>query len=200
MSAPPTAPAAPPEAAATTGSPNQYHLRGHGVRSSYYPAGAGPLTVDGRVILTYQDAHRSLVFRCEQAHVVDVPELGTCVTVTLDVTPDAGSTTATLLIPTVVLPAGGSTTAETELITSSVRGDASTAHLVCLSPPRCGNRHVMSRSPCGAQHRPALAPPHHTGHAAATQVSDAGSGRCRPTRRSQGWERIAFAASRFGLS
>jgi hypothetical protein len=114
-----TAPAAPVAANAIQGSPNQYHLSGHGVRVSYYPGGAGPLTADGPIMLTYQDALRTLVFRGEQAHVVEVPELGTTVTVTLHLTVDAGSTTATLLIPTVVLPPGGSTTVQTDLITTS---------------------------------------------------------------------------------
>lgn len=116
MSAPETALTRPQ--AASIGSPNQYHLQGDGVQISYYPGGAGPLTVDGPIVLTYQDTHHTLVFRGEQAHVVDVPELGTCVTVTLDLTVDAGSTTATLLIPNVVLPPGGSTTVQTELITT----------------------------------------------------------------------------------
>ena len=118
MSAPQSVPTAAPQAAAPC-SPNQYHLHGHGVCISYYPGGAGPVTVDGPIILTYQDTHRTLVFRGKQVDVVDVPELGTCVTVTLDLTVDAGSTTATLLIPTVVLPAGGSTAVQTELITTS---------------------------------------------------------------------------------
>jgi len=116
MSAPQTAPT--PHQAAP-GSPNQYHLHGGGVRIGYYPEGAGPLTVDGPIILTYQDPNRTLVFRGEQAQVVDVPELGTCVTVTLHLTVDAGSTTATLLIPTVVLPPSGSATVQTELITTN---------------------------------------------------------------------------------
>jgi hypothetical protein len=117
-----TSPASPNPAGqpiAGGGSPNQYHLRGDGVRVSYYPGGAGPLTVDGPIILTYQDAHRSKVFRGEQAQVVDVAQLGTCVTVTLEITIDEGSVTATVLIPTVVLPPGGSTTVETQLITTS---------------------------------------------------------------------------------
>lgn len=116
MAAPQTAQVA---ANALPGSPNQYHLSGNGVRVSYFPGGAGPLTTDGPLILTYQDAHRTLAFRGEQARVVDVPELGTTVTVTLDLTIDAGSITATLLIPTVVLPPGGSTTVQTDLITTS---------------------------------------------------------------------------------
>jgi hypothetical protein len=114
-----TAPSAPPQPSAGTGAPNQYHLHGHGVRISYYPGGAGPVTADGPIILTYQDPHRSKVFRGQQAHAVEVADLGTCVTVTLQLTVDVGSITATLLIPTVVLPAEGSTTVETELITTN---------------------------------------------------------------------------------
>jgi len=114
-----TAPAAPAADSASTNSPNQYHLSGHGVRVSYYPGGAGPLTTDGPVILSYQDAGRTLVFRGDQVNVVEVPELGTTVTVTLHLTVDSGSTTATLLIPIVVLAPGGSTTVQTNLITTS---------------------------------------------------------------------------------
>jgi hypothetical protein len=114
-----TAPAAVAIEGLNSGSPNQYHLSGHGVHVSYYPGGAGPLTAEGPVILTYQDAHQTLVFRGEQAQVVEVPDLGTTVTVTLHRTIDAGSVSATLLIPTVILPASGSTTVQTDLINTS---------------------------------------------------------------------------------
>jgi hypothetical protein len=114
-----TAPAAHVVQDASSGSPNQYHLSGHGVHVSYYPGGAGPLTAEGPVILTYQDAHQTLVFRGEQAQVVEVPDLGTTVTVILHRTIDAGSVSATLLIPTVILPASGSTTVQVDLINTS---------------------------------------------------------------------------------
>ena len=57
------------QAVSTTNSPNQYHLHSHGdgVQTSYYPTGAGPLTKDGPIILTYQDAHRTKIFRGKQA-------------------------------------------------------------------------------------------------------------------------------------
>jgi hypothetical protein len=116
----PTAAPAAPGPVSDTGSPNQYHLHGHGdgVQISYYPTGAGPLTADGPIILAYQDVHRSLTFRGKQAQVVPVANLGTCVTVTLPTTVDADWKTATLLIPTVVLAAGQPTTVHTELITT----------------------------------------------------------------------------------
>lgn len=123
MSTPQSVSNAAPEAVGVTSSPNQYHLHssyplGQSIRISYFPDGAGPLTVDGPIILTYQDGHRSLVFRGKQARVVPVADLGTCVSVTLELTVDVGSTTATLLIPTVVLAAGQPTSVQTELITT----------------------------------------------------------------------------------
>lgn len=125
-----SAPTAPP-AAASTDSPNQYHLRGCGIHITYYPGGAGPLTKEGPVILTYSDGNQSKAFRGKQADVVPVANLGTCVTVTLQLTADLGSTTATLLVPTVVLVPGQSTTIETELITT-----VHTGFITGLGPPQ----------------------------------------------------------------
>jgi hypothetical protein len=125
MSTPRSVSTAAPEAVSDTSSPNQYHMDGHGVRISYYPTGAGPLTVDGPIILAYQDVHRSLTFRGKQAQAVPVANLGTCVTVTLQKTVDADWTTATLLIPTVVLAPGQPTTVQTELITTVHNGTLS---------------------------------------------------------------------------
>jgi hypothetical protein len=120
MSTPQSVLTAAPEAVSGTSSPNQYHLHSHDhdVQISYYPMGAGPLTVDGPIILAYQDAHRSPTFREKQPQTVLVADLGTCVTGTLQTTVDAGWTTATLLIPTVVLSSEQSTSVHTELITT----------------------------------------------------------------------------------
>jgi len=137
MSTPQSAPTAPPGAARNV-SPNQYHLRGYSIQISYYPDGEGPLTTEGPVILTYSDGHQSIAFRGKQADVVPVANLGTCVTVTLQLTPDLGSTTATLLVPTVVLVPGQSTTIQTELIT--------TVHplfITGLGPPQRDNYTVI---------------------------------------------------------
>jgi hypothetical protein len=116
-----------PEGISGTSSPNQFHLHGshmlgQSIRISYYPDGAGPLTPDGPIILAYQDAHRSLIFRGKAAQVVPVADLGTCVTVTLQKPIDADWTTATLLVPNVVLAAGQPTTVQTDLITTVHNG------------------------------------------------------------------------------
>jgi hypothetical protein len=117
MSAPQSVPASTASTGFDSGEPNQYHLHSEsGVQISYYPGGAGPLTVEGAVILSYNDGTRSLTFRGKQARVVHVPDLGTCVSVTIETTIDTGSATATILIPTVVLPPGQSTEIETDLI------------------------------------------------------------------------------------
>ena len=122
MSTPQPVSTAAPEAAGDSISPTQYHLHGDGVWISYYPDGAGPVTDDGPVIVAYRDLHQSLTFRGKQA-TVDTIGLGTCVTVTLQFTDlrrsgASYSTTATILIPHVVLAAGQPATVQTELITA----------------------------------------------------------------------------------
>jgi hypothetical protein len=104
------------EVGGDTSSPNQYHLHGNGIRMSYFPGGAGPLTADGPVVVVYQDSHRSLTFRGAQAEVVAVADFGTCVTVAIETTIDAQTRTATLLVPTVVLSAGRPARIKTALI------------------------------------------------------------------------------------
>jgi hypothetical protein len=74
--------------------------------------------VDGPVKLVYQDHHRTLTFRAHDVTVADVPTLGTLVTVVLHMTPDLGSTTATLVVPTVVLGGAQSAPVHTLLITT----------------------------------------------------------------------------------
>lgn len=132
MATPQTASNAAPEVISGTNSPNRFHLhgshwRGHSIHISYYPDGAGPLTEDGPLILAYQDAHQSLGFRQKNTEVVQVADLGTCVTVTLQATGpfDGDSTTATLLVPNVVLLGGQRATMETELVTTVHHGPTS---------------------------------------------------------------------------
>jgi hypothetical protein len=108
-----------PAARRDTSSPNQYHLRGNAVRISYFPEGAGPLTADGPIMLVYQDSHRSLTFRREQVDVVEAVNFGTCVTVTIGTTVSAESTTATLLVPRVVLAAGRPARIKTAVIAAA---------------------------------------------------------------------------------
>ena len=110
------APAAPEQAHSST--PNVYHLHGRGTQITYYPDGAGPLTTDGAVTLVYQDTHTTKTFRAKEVSTDDVAGLGTAVTVILQTTVDVGSTTATLLIPSVVLAGAQSVPVHTVLITT----------------------------------------------------------------------------------
>jgi hypothetical protein len=101
-----------------SGTPNVYHLHGEGIRITYYPEGSGPPTADGPVELIYQDLHRTLTFRAHEVTVDQVPSLGSLVSVVVQSTPDFGSTTATVLIPNVVLEGAHSVSVHTLLITS----------------------------------------------------------------------------------
>lgn len=101
--------------------PNQYHLHGGGISVSYYPEGSGPpVQGRGRLRVTYQDHSRSLAFYDDDVRTVEVADLGTIVSVTLVHTLDTGSTTASLVVPTVVLPAPASSPVaiHTDLITT----------------------------------------------------------------------------------
>ena len=86
-------------------SPNQYHLRGRGISVAYYPDGFGPILAGrGPLHLVYQDAFRSLAFRGNEVRIVEVPDLGTVVSVTIVETVDTGYTSFSLLVPDVDLP------------------------------------------------------------------------------------------------
>jgi hypothetical protein len=120
----PAAPAQPaaPQAPQTT-TPNQYHLHGGGLSVTYYPEGFSPGPIiqgKGPLRLVYQDALRSLSFHDDEVRTVDVPDLGTLISVTLVRTVDIGFTSFSLLLPHVVLPAhtGASAFVKTEGITT----------------------------------------------------------------------------------
>jgi hypothetical protein len=110
------APAA--ERAAQFAAPDLYELSGDGVSLIYHPVFAG-----GVPSFTYQDPHRTLHFHGDQIRRVDVPDLGTLVTVTLVETVDTGSTTFSVLLPRVNLPnhTGVSAPISTEGITAMHR-------------------------------------------------------------------------------
>jgi hypothetical protein len=86
-------------------SPNQYHLHGGGISVAYYPDGFGPI-LEGRgpLHLVYQDAFRSLAFYGDEVRTVEVPDLGSVVSVTIVETVDTGYTSFSLLVPDVDLP------------------------------------------------------------------------------------------------
>lgn len=87
-------------------SPNQYHLSGGGLTISYFPDGLGPIGPAGATHLVYQDAHRSLRFPANAVRTVDVPDVGTLVSVTIQESIDIGSTSFSLIVPAVHLPQG----------------------------------------------------------------------------------------------
>jgi hypothetical protein len=119
MASPAEAPADPP-----TPTPNQYHLHAGHLSVSYFPDGfdVGPTPPTGPIVLTYQDSHQALTFRKDVASVVDVPGLGTVVTVILVANPDRGSTTFSLVVPRVELPGAHSAPIHTEAITAIHKG------------------------------------------------------------------------------
>ena len=95
--------ATPPTADDGPSSPNQYQLHNNTMHISYFPDGSGSASADDPVVLTYEDPDRSLTFHRTQVSVTEVAGFGSCVTVTLASTPDVATTTATLVVPTVVL-------------------------------------------------------------------------------------------------
>jgi hypothetical protein len=86
-----------PAESATTNDPNVFVLAGDGLHVSYSTARqvGGPQ-------FHYQDAGQNTVFQGEQIRTAE-SELGTLVTVVIQMTVDRGSTTFTLLLPRVVL-------------------------------------------------------------------------------------------------
>lgn len=96
-------------------SPNHYQLSGGGISITYLPVGAGGLSY-----LQYQDAQRTLNFTGTQIRKVDVPDLGSVVSVTLTMTVDTGYTSFSVLIPQTSLQntAGASAHIRTDGITT----------------------------------------------------------------------------------
>lgn len=86
-----------------TRSPNHYQLMGNDISVTYSPD-AGPVTTSGPGTFTYQDEFRAMTFRGDQIRRTETPDLGTIVSVTLQLTVDAGSTTFSVLLPPVNLP------------------------------------------------------------------------------------------------
>ncbi len=95
--------------------PDHYQLSGGGISITYLPTGAG-----GVSHLQYQDAQRTLNFSGAQIRTVEVPDIGSIVSVTLILTVDSGSTTFSVLIPKTTLQSapGSSAHIRTEGITT----------------------------------------------------------------------------------
>lgn len=99
--------------AVQTVAPDLFVLSGGGLHVSY-----STTSIVGAPHFTYQDPHRTLNFSGNQIRTVDVPDLGTVVSVTIMLTVDSGSTTFSVLIPRVQLPGGQSVPIRTEGITT----------------------------------------------------------------------------------
>ena len=80
--------------------PNLFQLSGNGVHVAYSIGG-----IAGQSNLSYQDSLRSKDFSGDQIHTVAC-DLGTVVSVTIQLTVDAGSTTFSVLIPHMNLNSG----------------------------------------------------------------------------------------------
>ncbi len=93
---------------------NMFSLSGGGLHVSYSTSG-----IDGKPHFSYQDTVRSLSFSGDEIRKVEC-DLGTLVSVTIVRTIDAGSTSFSLLVPRVNLPAPFSSVA--------IRTDGITTH------------------------------------------------------------------------
>lgn len=93
-----------PAAGSSTTTPDRYDLHGKQISISYIPeAVIGPVPTDGPVRFVYQDDLQTLKFIGADIRTVDVPDLGTVVSVTIGKTIDTGYTSFSVLIPRVTL-------------------------------------------------------------------------------------------------
>jgi hypothetical protein len=102
--------------------PNLYVLSGGGIHVTYSPTG-----FDGHPHLTYSSVFVSRTFSGNEITTTASP-FGTLVTVTIQLTPDAGSTTFTLLVPVVNLNSLG------DIVQITTEG-ITTHHRFSIFPP-----------------------------------------------------------------
>src|SRR3974390_1235560 len=114
--------------------PNRYELSGEGIHITYSTTSFG-----GVPLFTYQDAFQSKQFTGSQIRTV-LTEIGTLVTVTIFLTVDSGSTTFTVLIPTVNLRSTDSVAISTEGITTVHR-------FMVVGPPLQGQTELYTIYP-----------------------------------------------------
>jgi hypothetical protein len=111
---------------------NNFSLSGSGIHVDY-----SSTSINGQPRLTYHDHLRNLSFAGADIRTVEVPDIGTIVSVTLAITVDVGSTTFSVLIPHVIVPAPtGSAPVTTEGVT--------TIHRMPFAPPMPGQREVYN--------------------------------------------------------
>src|SRR5436305_9687909 len=77
---------------------DSFSLSGHGIHIDY-----DSTSFAGQPRLTYHDTVQNRSFSGSEIRTVEVPDLGTIVSVTLSIVPDVGSTTFSVLIPTVLV-------------------------------------------------------------------------------------------------
>ena len=92
--------------------PDLYQLQGAQLHITY-----STTSLDGKPRFVYQDASQTLAFEGDQIRTV-ITEIGILVTVTIRMTIDNGSTTFTLLVPTVNLGPSNNAFIDTEGITT----------------------------------------------------------------------------------
>ena len=110
---------------------NLWSLSGGGIHVRFWTFTLGPIRQgDEPPHLTYHDSHRTLSFHGDEIRSVDVPDLGTVVSVTIVPTVDAGSTTFTLLLPRVNIASQGPLTS----VPVSTEG-ITTVHAGPFGPP-----------------------------------------------------------------
>jgi hypothetical protein len=92
--------------------PNMFSLDGGGIHVTY-----SATSFQGKPLFTYHDALQFKSFSGDQIKVVET-DIGTLVTVVIHLTVDQGSTTFTLLLPHVNLPASNVVSISAEGITT----------------------------------------------------------------------------------
>jgi len=113
---------------------NLYELSGGGIHITYSTTSFG-----GFPIFTYQDSSQSKQFSGNQIRTVQT-EIGTLVTVTTFLTVDSGSTTFTVLIPTVNLRSSDSVAIWTD-------GIATVHRFLVVGPPLQGQTEIYTVYP-----------------------------------------------------
>jgi len=116
QTAPASAPAAAPQTAAD---PNLFELQGHDVTVTYSTS-----SITGEPLFDYKDRSREISRRGDEIRRVET-EIGALVTITLQLTVDAGSTDFTVLIPRIKLPVSN----EAQIATVGITTENRTAFL-----------------------------------------------------------------------
>ena len=111
--------------------PNLWSLSGGGIHVRYWTFTLGPIRHgDEPPHLTYYDSHRTLSFHGNEIRNLNLPDLGTLLSVTIVPTVDTGSTTFTVLLPRVNIVAQGPFTS-VPVSTEGIR----TVHAGPFGPP-----------------------------------------------------------------